>query len=79
MADDTTTKILWGAVIAAITGLYAFFLKHIIRHVDKDELIKLKEGVQYKDNCGEIVKRLDGNFEQLNSKLDTILGHVEKK
>lgn len=81
--EDDYTKIVWGAMIAAITGLYGFFIKHVIKHADREETNKqiddLWEKKQSSDRCSEIVKRIDGNFEQLNDKLDIILGHVEKK
>jgi len=82
MADDTLTKILWGGVITGIVGMYGFFLKHIIKHPDREEINKqindLWEKKQSGNNCDEIVKRLDGNFEQLHAKLDTILKNVIK-
>ena len=72
MADDEHTRIMWGAIIAAVTGLYAFFVKHLIAHPSKNEIDRLRDSAQYKDNCAEIVKRID-------EKLDTIIMHVEKK
>lgn len=89
MADDTMTKILWAGVIAGITGMYGFFLKHIIKHPDRDEINKqiddLWEKKQSSDRCDEIVKRIDGSYADLkdeissfHTKLDTILKHVIK-
>lgn len=77
MEDETTGKILWGGVIAAITGLYGFFVRHAINHVARDEIKTLKANVQYKDNCEEIVKRQDERHKEVCDKLNRILDKVE--
>ena len=71
MATDEHTRIMWAAIIAAITGMYAFFLKHVIGHVSKD--------VQYKDNCEQIHKRTDQAIENMDRKLDRLLEYHMKK
>lgn len=38
------------------------------RYVTRGEFDKHKEAVQYRDNCGEIVRRLDGNFEAMEKR-----------
>lgn len=72
MADEKTEFWIWGAIIAATTGLYGFFIRHIIGHVSAEEIKTLKQNVQYKDNCTEIVKRLDENHQEQCKKLDQI-------
>ena len=79
MAEDQHTWIMWSAVISAIGGLFGLFLKHIIRHGSEEEVQKLRDTVQYKDNCIEIVKRFDENQRNMNKKLDTLLDYHMKE
>jgi hypothetical protein len=79
MNEETTTKILWTAVVGGLSAMYGFFLKHLYNHVNKDEIEKLKANVQYKDNCAEIVKRIDGNHQEVCHKLDRLLDILDKK
>lgn len=79
MDNDWQTRFIWGGLIAAITGLYGFFVKHIIGHTSKDNLQRLKDSVQYKDNCEEIVKRFESYHQEnkvmqqrILDKLDTL-------
>jgi hypothetical protein len=75
---DEQTRIMWGLIIAAVTGLYTFFLRHIISHTSKSEIERLRNTVQYKDNCLEIVKRFDQNHEDVCRKLDYIIKRMEQ-
>lgn len=40
--------------------------------ISRSEYDKHKETVQYKDNCSEIVKRLDGRFDTVDEQLKDI-------
>lgn len=74
--NNTMDKVIWG-IVAAVGAVYGIILKHVYNHVHKGELCN----VQTKDNCGEIVRRLDEKFEkldELDEKLDLILRHVDK-
>lgn len=66
-----------GRIVGAITGLYAFLIKHVTGHADKGdieaEIQQLKANVQYKDTCEQIVQRLDENHTETSKKLDQIL------
>ena len=70
-SPDEQSKLVWG-VIAATTALYGFFLKHVIGHCVKQE-------VQTKASCIEIVKRFDDGQEQINKKLDKLLEYHMKQ
>jgi hypothetical protein len=72
MADDKTEFWIWGAIIAALTGMYGFFIKHIVGHVSMDDYKERGKQVQYRDNCIEIVKRQDERHRELCKKLDQI-------
>lgn len=37
------------------------------KSVSQDDLERLKKTVQYKDTCSEIVKRMDGRFDTVDS------------
>ena len=76
MADD---RILFGGIIAAITGMYAFFIAHIRGHATRSELDRFKDAVQYKDNCNEIVKRIENAQKDNSDKLDKLLSYHMKK
>lgn len=78
MANENEWRIL-GPLIAAMVGLYGLFIKHVIGHLgqepildNKKEIQRLKEVVQYKDNCEQIVKRMDENHSETCRKLDRI-------
>lgn len=73
MADDRTDTFILGALVAAITGIYGFFVKHLIGHADKSEIEKLWEQKQSVGRCDEIVKRMDENHMETCKKLDKIL------
>jgi len=78
MENEKTDIWITRVIIAALIGIYGFFVKHLFSHVEKQDLDRLKENVQYKDNCAEIVKRLDGNHREVCNKLDRILDKIEK-
>ena len=78
MENEKTDIWITRVIIAALIGIYGFFVKHLFSHVEKLDLDKLKESVQYKDTCEEIVKRLDGNHREVCNKLDRILDKIEK-
>jgi len=69
---EMDNKVLLG-IFAAIAGCYGWLIKHLMNSkniVTKEEFADHKKSVQYKDNCAEIVKRIDG-------KLDVIMGFIE--
>ena len=78
MENGKTDIWIMRAVIACVIGIYGFFVKHLFDHVEKQDLNNLKKSVQYKDNCTEIVKRLDGNHKEVCIRLDRILDKLEK-
>lgn len=78
MSNDKMQTFLWGALISAVVGIYGFFIKHLIRHPDKEEIDKLWEEKQSVGKCDEIVKRIDQNHEEICKKLDRILDKIEK-
>ncbi len=82
MSDEKTQTFLWGILIAAVTGLYGFFVKHLIGHADKretaEQIQQLWDKKQSTDRCGEIVKRIDENHQEICRKLDRILEYQEK-
>lgn len=70
---EMDNKVLMG-IFAAIAGCYGWLIKHLMNSkniVTKDEFARHKEAVQYKDNCGEIVKRID-------EKLDIIILEIKE-
>lgn len=77
MDNESTMKWIVGMIGTALLGLYGLFINHSRRHVEREDLAALKEKVQYKDNCQEIVKRLDQNHKEVTKKLDRILERVE--
>jgi hypothetical protein len=72
MADGKTDFWILGAIITALTGLYYFFVRHVFGHVTPAEFSDFKNKVQLKENCKEIVKRLDENHVNVCQKLDRI-------
>lgn len=75
---------LWGLVAMLFTGIYTGVVKHVWGHVTKADLAdakadldKLKENVQYKDNCVEVVKRLDADSKQTHEMLDRVLNKLD--
>lgn len=72
------------AIFAAIGGTYAWLIKHLMNSkniVTYEEFSKHKEAVQYKDNCNEIVERIESKIESTaeiqNIKLDQIKTLIE--
>lgn len=81
---DDTTKTLFGFLFAAMTGMYAFFIKHVVGHVNTDaiksntdDIYRLYDCKQSKERCEEIVKRIDENHQETCRKLDRILNKLE--
>ena len=77
-------KTILGVMIVGLTGLYAFFIKHIIGHVNSesiksntDDIYRLYDGKQSKENCEQIVKRMDENHQETCKKLDRIWDKLE--
>jgi phosphoribosylanthranilate isomerase len=71
-----------GPIIAAIVGIYGFVLRHTSkRHVTSEEINRLKDAVQWKDNCEQIVKRVENMItlktELLDKKLDIVIDLIE--
>ncbi|MBN2314462.1 MAG: hypothetical protein JXM79_11070 [Sedimentisphaerales bacterium] len=78
-------KWILGPLIAAVVGLYGIILKHILHHVRVDgiernasDVATLKNSVQFKDNCREIVLRQDGRHEEVCKKLDNLDDQQQK-
>jgi len=83
MADMNEWK-FFGPIIAALVGLYGLFIKHIIGHVssevinsNKDNIQRIFESKQSKENCIQIVKRMDENHQETCRKLDRIWDKIE--
>jgi len=71
--SEIDNKILMG-IFGLIAGCYAWLIKILLNGkgaVTTEEFTRHKESVQYKDNCTEIVKRID-------EKLDLILKEISK-
>jgi len=73
MADGKTDFWILGVILTALTGLYYFFVRHVFGHVNVEEIRDLKNDVQYKRECSQIVKRIDENHDHVCRKLDRIL------
>jgi hypothetical protein len=82
MADEKAQIWIIGSLIAAITGMYGFFLRHVFGHVKQeqvaDELGRVWEKKRSIETCNEIVKRFDENHKETCGKLDRILHYLEK-
>jgi len=79
MAEDEHTWMLWSVVVSAVVGMYGLFVKHIVGHTDKAEINRLRDTVQYKDNCTEIVKGVNGEMQNINKKLDRLIDYHMKE
>lgn len=77
MANGKTDFWLWGLLIGAISALYGFFLKHVYCHVRSSDIEQLMAKMQTKDNCSEIVKRMEANHDQTCQKLDRIMDRLD--
>jgi len=77
MNDEKTEIFFWGAVFSALVGIYGFFVKHLIKHPDKDEIEKLWNEKQNISECEQIVRRIDENHKETCKKLDRILEKLE--
>ena len=82
---DWHDNFLWGVVAMLFTGIYTGVVKHVRGHVTqedlaeaKDDLSKLKENVQYKDNCGEVQKRFEADSKQTHEMLVRILDKLDR-
>jgi len=74
------------AIFGAIGGTYVWLIKHLMNSkniVTSEEFSKHKESVQYKDNCSEIVERIEAKIESTaeiqNIKLDQIKELIESR
>ena len=74
MADEKTDVWVIRVIMATVVGMYGIFVKHIFNHVGRLELDRKQE----KSSCEDIVKRIDGNHEEVCSRLDRILDKLEK-
>lgn len=74
--DEKTQIFIWTAVIAAITGIYGFFIKHIVGHSDKQyidgEVQALWNKKQDISVCKQIVERIDQNHKEIKEDLTEI-------
>lgn len=77
MEDEKTQFWILGVIVAAITGIYGILVKHLFNHVSAKSIDELKDHVQYRDTCTEIVKRQDENNKQVHDKLDRILEWID--
>ena len=82
---DWHDNYMWGIVAMLFTGIYTGFVKHIYGHstikdveAQQADLVRLKAAVQYKDNCEQIVKRLDEHNRQTHEMLGRILDKLDK-
>jgi len=82
--NETSDKISLAIIGTAIIGIYTFFVKHIVGHVNteqikanRDDIQRIFEGKQSKESCQQIVKRMDENHQETNKKLDRILDKLE--
>jgi hypothetical protein len=48
-------------------------------HVTRQEFEKHKDSVQYRDACGEIVKRIDGNFVALEKRDEERMANAKQR
>ena len=77
-ANETITQIGVGGIFALMVIREVFgFIKSKKTNganvpVSKMEFDKHKDVVQYKDNCIEIVKRMDGRFDNVDSQLHEV-------
>ena len=72
MADDKTQTWIMGIMGTAIVGCYGFIAKHLHNHSRASDLDRLKENVQYRDNCEEIQKRMDERHKEIKEDLKEI-------
>lgn len=82
---DWHDEFMWGAVVMFFVGIYSWVAKHLWGHVTKEDLNrnslevdKLRETVQYKDNCAEVVKRIDADSKQTHQMLERVLNKLDK-
>lgn len=82
MADEKTQFWIWGVIIATVTGLYGFFIRHVVKHPERDEINsqiqKLWDEKQSTRTCEQIVNRLDENHKETSRKLDRVLEYLEE-
>jgi hypothetical protein len=78
------SEFMWGTVLMFFIGIYSWVAKHLWGHVTKDDLNrtlleveKMRDSVQYKDNCAEVVKRLDADSKQTHQMLERILNKLD--
>lgn len=64
-----------------IIGCYAFIARFILINksgVSKMDFDKHKDSVQYKDNCSEIVKRLEQRADDRHTEIKEGMGRIER-
>ncbi len=76
MADEKIHIWVTGALVAAVTGIYGFLIKHVINHPSGEEIAKrrqeLWEKKQDKTTCDQIVKRIDEHQQSMKESLSAI-------
>ena len=84
--DDTLTHVGIGGIFAILILREVFgFLKNSRAKLNgnspitRNEFDKHKDAVQYRDNCGQIVKRIDGNFTSLKESQKQDREYQEKR
>ena len=70
--DEKTQFFIWTAIVAAITGIYGFFLRHTTKHPQQSEIDNLWKEKQNISECAQIVKRMDGNHKEVREDLKEI-------
>jgi len=89
MSDTTPNNTIIGILISLILGAYAMIagiITKMVRNnkntISSEEFANHKASVQYKDNCGEIVKRIEGKIdnavEVLSVKMDSLIERGKK-
>ena len=64
-----------------IIGAYGFIIKFILNNksgITSVEFEKHKDSVQYKDNCSEIVKRIEQRADDRHAEIKEGMGRIEK-
>ena len=70
--DEKTQFFIWTVMISAVVGIYGFFLRHVVRHPQQNELNNLWKEKQSVGSCDQIVKRMDENFGDIKEDLKEI-------
>ena len=75
MPEETLTQVGVGGIIVILVLREVFgFMKNRngSTPITKTEFEKHKDSVQYKDNCTEVVKRMDMRFDNIDERLGEV-------